>query len=382
MTELTAHLGLPLIAAAQAQKHVTHNEAIVALDAIVQLSVKDSTHTAPPAAAEGDRYKVASGATGAWAGWDLNIALYTNGAWTKLVPQKGWLCFDEASGALTVWQGAPNYWVDPAAVAGYLTAATLNHAGCGQLRYVSATQIRFAPFNGDRIKIAGAWHQIPPAGVAAGNTGVFVEGVAGQNLFANTTYYVYLFNNSGAPTINFSTVGHGTSSVAGNVGVETKVDDNSLTLIGMIRTNASGQFQDSAAFRGVASWFNRRNRALAGAALNGAQTTSINTFVELSAAARAQFLTWGDEDIKVECVGQLVNSAGNVTTYSNMGNGTIQNLAPNAAVTITSGNVGWTASTSLSTNFAEGFSYLTPTGCVSNPSTGTYYTQIIGMLRI
>jgi hypothetical protein len=108
----TVHLGLPLIEASQAQKHVTHNEAIVALDAIVQLSVKDSTHTAPPAAVEGDRYKVAGGATGAWASWDLNIALYTQGQWQKLVPQPGWICFDEATGAVTVWRGAPNYWVD------------------------------------------------------------------------------------------------------------------------------------------------------------------------------------------------------------------------------------------------------------------------------
>jgi len=113
----TPHLGLPLIAASQSQKHVTHNQAIVILDAIVMLSVIDSTHTAPPASpAEGDRYKVASGATGAWAAWDLNIALYTNGQWVKLVPKKGWLCFDEATGALTVWTGSN--WTDLAAAGG------------------------------------------------------------------------------------------------------------------------------------------------------------------------------------------------------------------------------------------------------------------------
>jgi len=31
----TPHLALPLLAAAQAQKHVTHNEALAALDALV-----------------------------------------------------------------------------------------------------------------------------------------------------------------------------------------------------------------------------------------------------------------------------------------------------------------------------------------------------------
>jgi hypothetical protein len=41
----------------------------------VQLAVLDRHLTAPPASpADGDRYIVASGAAGAWAGWDLNVA--------------------------------------------------------------------------------------------------------------------------------------------------------------------------------------------------------------------------------------------------------------------------------------------------------------------
>jgi hypothetical protein len=125
----TPHLGMPLIAASQSQKHVTHNQAIVILDSIVMLSVIDSTHTAPPGSpAEGDRYKVAAGATGAWATWDLNVALYTNGQWLKLTPKKGWTCFDEATGALTVWAGSG--WTDLAAAGGYLT---ITAAGNGTL---------------------------------------------------------------------------------------------------------------------------------------------------------------------------------------------------------------------------------------------------------
>jgi len=52
----TPHLGLPTLAAAQAQKHVTHNEALHRLDALVMLAVADRDLAAPPAApAEGDR---------------------------------------------------------------------------------------------------------------------------------------------------------------------------------------------------------------------------------------------------------------------------------------------------------------------------------------
>jgi hypothetical protein len=40
----TIHLRLPYLAAAQAQKHVTHNEALSRLDATVQLAVIDAGH--------------------------------------------------------------------------------------------------------------------------------------------------------------------------------------------------------------------------------------------------------------------------------------------------------------------------------------------------
>ncbi len=84
MSDTTTHLGLPYLLAAQAQKHVTHNEALRLLDAMVQLSVLDRTRTTPPASpADGNRHLVASGATGLWAGWDLNIAFWVDGAWIR-----------------------------------------------------------------------------------------------------------------------------------------------------------------------------------------------------------------------------------------------------------------------------------------------------------
>ena len=60
MTE-SAKLRIPYIAAAQAQKHVTHNEAMTLLDTLVQLSVLDKDLTAPPGSPEeGDCYIVAA----------------------------------------------------------------------------------------------------------------------------------------------------------------------------------------------------------------------------------------------------------------------------------------------------------------------------------
>ena len=92
----TTLLGLPLMAAAQSQKHVTHNDAIIGLDVLVQMSVKNTTTTIPPASpVEGDRYLIATGATGAWVGKDLNITLYTSGAWRFFAPRTGWFVWDE-----------------------------------------------------------------------------------------------------------------------------------------------------------------------------------------------------------------------------------------------------------------------------------------------
>lgn len=107
MSDTTTHLGLPYLLAAQAQKHVTHNEALRLLDAMVQLSVLDRTRTAPPASpADGNRHLVASGATGLWAGWDLNIAFWVDGAWIRLVPRTGWLTWVAAEGLFLVWTGS------------------------------------------------------------------------------------------------------------------------------------------------------------------------------------------------------------------------------------------------------------------------------------
>lgn len=103
----TSNLVLPLVASNQAQKHVTVNEALTRLDALVQLSVINRTLTAPPGSpADGDRHIIASGATGAWAGRDLNVAAWQNGAWTFLVPRNGWTLWVEADSALYTWTGS------------------------------------------------------------------------------------------------------------------------------------------------------------------------------------------------------------------------------------------------------------------------------------
>lgn len=102
----TVHLALPYIAAAQAQKHVTHNEALRMLDALVMLAVKDRDLSAPPGSpAEGDRYLVKPTGSGAFAGKDDCIAQYRDGAWAFHAPQAGWIGYVEDEAIFVMFDG-------------------------------------------------------------------------------------------------------------------------------------------------------------------------------------------------------------------------------------------------------------------------------------
>lgn len=101
------NLELPYVEEAQAQKHVTVNEAFRRLDAVVQLAVADRTTTAPPGSpSEGDRYIVAAPATGAWSGHAGEVAAYLDGAWAYFAPQEGWLAYLADEDALAVFDGS------------------------------------------------------------------------------------------------------------------------------------------------------------------------------------------------------------------------------------------------------------------------------------
>lgn len=100
----TNRLELPLLSQAQAQKHVTMNEALKLLDAIVQAGVLDKDLTAPPGSpTEGDIYIVATGGTGAWVGKDDDIAVFQDGGWVFITPRTGWVVWVDDEDALNIY---------------------------------------------------------------------------------------------------------------------------------------------------------------------------------------------------------------------------------------------------------------------------------------
>ncbi|HEX4860018.1 MAG TPA: DUF2793 domain-containing protein [Rhizomicrobium sp.] len=107
----TPRSALPLLAAAQAQKHVTHNEALVQLDALSCARFLDRDLTAPPASpADGDTYLVKATASGDWTGQDGNIAYALDGAWRFTPPFAGLMAYVADESIFVVHTGSS--WVD------------------------------------------------------------------------------------------------------------------------------------------------------------------------------------------------------------------------------------------------------------------------------
>lgn len=103
--DATPRLQLPYIASQQAQKQVTYNQAMRALDQLVQPAVKSRTIATPPTGpAEGDTYVVGPAATGAWAGKEGKLATLLDGAWSFRTPQNGWLVYVEDSAEIVIRQ--------------------------------------------------------------------------------------------------------------------------------------------------------------------------------------------------------------------------------------------------------------------------------------
>ena len=103
MADTTTNLEMPFILPSQAQKHVTHNEALLRLDAIIHLAIAGELQEPPPSPVEGVCYVVASPASGAWTGRQGQVAVRQDGAWNFARPREGWRAWFLASKSLKVF---------------------------------------------------------------------------------------------------------------------------------------------------------------------------------------------------------------------------------------------------------------------------------------
>jgi Protein of unknown function (DUF2793)/Chaperone of endosialidase len=251
----TPNLALPYLMPAQAQKHVTHNEALRALDALVHLTVLDRHLVAPPAPlpADGACYLVAAVGTAAWAGHTDQIAAFQDGAWMFYAPREGWTAWVADEDVGLVYSGAA--WTmanDPPGTAAtlfaahtaaadphptYLLAAEAAAALTGQaIENVDRLGINAAADATNRLAVSGAatllthagnGHQIKVNKSAVADTAslIFQTGFSGRAEFGLTgddNFHVKVSANGTAFTealvIDAATgnIGAGTQPVAGS----------------------------------------------------------------------------------------------------------------------------------------------------------------------
>jgi hypothetical protein len=102
----TANLKLPYILPDQAQKHVTHNQALSTLDTVAQLAVISLDPSIPPSTPiDGDQYIVAPSAGNEWSAQDGNIAQWLDNNWLFITPRTGWLAWITDRSSLYFYNG-------------------------------------------------------------------------------------------------------------------------------------------------------------------------------------------------------------------------------------------------------------------------------------
>mgnify|MGYP001793773793 CR=1 FL=1 len=175
MQDVSARLSLPYIQPSQAQKHVTHNEAIAQLDLLVQMVVEAFDAQTPPATVtDGEIWALGAAPTDAWAGQADMLAAWDNGGWRFITPQAGWRAVARDDFSLRVWTGTG--WALPGT--GPLTQ--LDGVGIGT--DFDAVNALAVAADATLLSHAGAGHQLKLNKAGVGDTAslLFQTGFSGR----------------------------------------------------------------------------------------------------------------------------------------------------------------------------------------------------------
>ena len=113
--ETSPRIGLAYLSPQQSQKHVTVNESLRLLDALVQLTVQSAMVLVEPASpAEGQVYILPLGASGAnWSAYAVgSLAVFQDGSWAEIAPGQGWRAWVNDEARLKVYDSGA--WSDVA----------------------------------------------------------------------------------------------------------------------------------------------------------------------------------------------------------------------------------------------------------------------------
>jgi hypothetical protein len=102
----TPNLVLDYISSSQAQKEVTHNDALNDLDFLTKTSIIDYTISTPPGSpATGASYIIGPSPTGAWTGFANALTGYYAG-WSIKPPQAGWTVWTQNGNRVLYYNGS------------------------------------------------------------------------------------------------------------------------------------------------------------------------------------------------------------------------------------------------------------------------------------
>ncbi len=113
----TSRHQLPFLAVGQAQKEITHNEALTLIDALISPSVQQELATPPSLLNEADAGKcwlIGAASQGAWLAKTGQIACWTGGSWRYLVPAEGMRIWNSATQSQMVRRAET--WQEPSAI--------------------------------------------------------------------------------------------------------------------------------------------------------------------------------------------------------------------------------------------------------------------------
>lgn len=180
MPDISARLALPMLLPAQAQKHVTHNEALTVLDSLVQLVLEAvGTETPPASPTAGQTWALGAVPVGDWTGAAGQLATFQNGGWLMLTPQEGWRGWDKETGEFRVYDGTS--WVS-VATGGGASPTYQNLPGVGIGASWDATNRLVVSGDATLLNNAGTGHQIKVNKATATDTAslLFQTGFSGR----------------------------------------------------------------------------------------------------------------------------------------------------------------------------------------------------------
>ena len=187
MSQNSPRLNLPFLQPSQAQKHVTHNEALRRLDLLVQLNVATTNATNPPAAPDqGEVHALGLAPTGEWTGQDGKLAAWLDNAWQFVTPEMGWRAWDQGAGCLKVWDGTS--WIKP-------SITTQNLPGIGVATGHDSTNRLSVRSPATLLSHDGGGHQVKINKASAGETASLLfqsnwTGHAEMGLSGNTGFSI------------------------------------------------------------------------------------------------------------------------------------------------------------------------------------------------